>query len=103
MPLIHLSQEREVHREPQNSSLPVPRFQRSAGVLDHTGGTYSHNGKIDLPRILVTEWNLGNFPDSMEFRSWKVNFETEVCSKAADRHFTMQWLKGVEIESQLTN
>ena len=38
-----LVQEREVKREPLNSSIPVPRFPRGAGVLDHTGGTYSHN------------------------------------------------------------
>ena len=41
---------REVRREPQNSSIPVPRFQRGAGGFDHTGGTYSHNGMMDYPR-----------------------------------------------------
>ena len=28
--------------------------------------------------------HLGKFPDSTEFQSWKVNFRTEVCSKAKD-------------------
>ena len=36
-------------------------------------------------------------PDSMEFQSWKVNFKTEVCSKSADPHLTMHWIKEVEI------
>ena len=31
----------------------------------------------------------------MEFESWKVNFETEVCSKTADLHLTMHWIKEV--------
>ena len=30
-------------REPQNSSIPVPRFQGGGGLLNHTGGTYSHS------------------------------------------------------------
>ena len=38
----------EMIREPQNSSIPVPRIQRGAGVYDHTGGTYSHSGVIDF-------------------------------------------------------
>ena len=33
--------EREMRREPQNSSILAPRFQRGAGVYDHTGATYS--------------------------------------------------------------
>ena len=33
----------------------------------------------------------------MEFRSWKVNFNTEVCSKTADLHLTMHWIKEVEM------
>ena len=36
-----------MRREPQNSSIPVSRFQRGAGVYDHTGGTYSHTSMTD--------------------------------------------------------
>ena len=55
--------ESEMRREPQNSSIPVPRFQRGAGVNDHTGGIYSHSGMIDCPRWncirenFLTLWN----------------------------------------------
>ena len=35
--------------------------------------------------------------DSMEFLSWKVNLKTEVCSKTADHHLTLQWTKEVQI------
>ena len=32
----------------------------------------------------------------MEFQSWKVNSKTDVCSKTADPHLTMHWIKEVE-------
>ena len=34
------------------------------------------------------------FPDS---ESWKVNFKTEECSKSADLHLAMHWIKEVEV------
>ena len=37
----------------------------------------------------------------MEFQSWKVNFKTEVCSKPADPHLTMHWIKEVEIAKSI--
>ena len=87
--------ESEMRREPQNSSILAPRFQSGGGIPYHTGGTYSHGGMIDYPRFLYLELHLGKFPDSMEFQSWKVNFKTEVSSKSADPHFTMQWTKEI--------
>ena len=63
--------------------------------------TYSHNGMMDYPRFLSSEMHLGIFPDSMEFQSWKVNFKTEVCSKTADPHLTMHWIKEVEIAKSI--
>ena len=39
--------ERELRREPQDSSMPVPRFQKGGGLLNHTGGTCSHSGMMD--------------------------------------------------------
>ena len=70
-------------------------------MLNHTGGTYSLSGMMDCPRILCTEWNLGEFLDSMEFRSWKVNFRTEVCLRTADPPITMHWIKEVEIAKSI--
>ena len=70
--------EGEMRRESQNSSIPVPRFQRGAGLLNHTGGTYSHGGVVDYPRFPTSVLNLGKFPDSMEYQIFKVNFKTEV-------------------------
>ena len=54
--------EREMRREPQNSSIPVPRFQRGGGILHHVGGTYSHGGMIDYPGFPISELHLGKFP-----------------------------------------
>ena len=85
----------EMRREPQNSSILVPRFQRGAGMYDHTGGTYSHSGMIP-----ISELHLGKFPDSMEFQSWKVDFKTEVCSKSADPHLAVS--KKLRQQNQLT-
>ena len=70
--------ESEMRREPQHSSIPVPPFQSESGLLNHTGGTYSHSGVINYPRFPISKLHLGRFPDSMEFQSWKVNFKTEV-------------------------
>ena len=37
----------------------------------------------------------------MEFQSWKVNFKTQVCSKSADPHLTMHWIKEAEIAKSI--
>ena len=66
-------------------------------MYDHTGGTYFHSGVVDCPRFPISELHQGKFRDSMEFQSWKVNLKTEVCSKTADPHLTMQWIKEVEM------
>ena len=66
-----------MRRESLNMSIQSPHFQNRSGMLNHTGGNSSHGGMMDSPRILITEWNLGNLPDSVEFQSWKVNFRTE--------------------------
>ena len=84
-------------REPLNTSIALPHIQRGGGMLNHTGGTYSRRGVIGYPRSPISEMHLGKFPDSMEFQSWKVNFKAEVCSKTADPHLRMQWIKEVEM------
>ena len=88
--------ESDMKRESLNTSISLPQFQSGDGVYDHTGGTYSHSGMMDYPRIPITDVHLGNVPDSMEFQSWKVNCKTEVCSKTADPHLIMHWIKEVE-------
>ena len=99
---VTMTPEREMKRELQNSSsIHVACFHRGDGVFDHTGGTYSHNGVVDYPRFPISEMHLGKFSDSMEFQSWKVNFKTEECSRTADPHLTMQWIKEVEIAKSI--
>ena len=87
----------EMKRESLNTSVLSPHFQSRSGMLNHIGGIYSHHGMMDYPRIPVMEWNLGKFPDPVEFQSWKVIFQTEVCSKTADPQITVLWIKEVEI------
>ena len=67
--------ESETRREPQNSSILVPRVQSGAGLLNHTSGTYSHVGMIDFPRFPISELHLGKFPNSMEIQGWKSQFQ----------------------------
>ena len=55
---------REMKRESLNTPTQSPHCQSRSGMLNHTGGTYSHSGMTDYPRVPITEWNLGKFPDS---------------------------------------
>ena len=89
--------ESEMKRKQLNASVPSPRFQSGDGMLNHTGGTYSHSGMVDYPIIPITEMHLVKFSDSMEFESWKDNFRTEVCLRTADPQVTMLWIKEVQI------
>ena len=53
------SRVREQTRESLNTQTQSPHFQSRSGILNHTGGTYSHSGMMD-PRTPVAELNLGN-------------------------------------------
>ena len=73
-PDISETARRDMKRKPLTTQIQSPPFQSRSGMLNHTGRTYSHVGMMDNPRVPIMEWNLGTFPDSMEFRSWKLNF-----------------------------
>ena len=45
--------------------------------------------------------DFGKFPDSADFRCWKVNFKTEVCSNSGCRAIAMLWIKEVEMAKSL--
>ena len=68
-----------MNRESFNTPIQSPHFQSRSDMLNHTGGTYSHNCMMDYPRIPIWELHLAKFLESMEFQSWKINFRTEVC------------------------
>ena len=38
-------------RESLKTPTQSPHFQSRSGIFDHTGGTYSHGGMMDYPRI----------------------------------------------------
>ena len=90
-----------MERKLQHLSKLVPRFQSGGRLLNHTGGTFFHGGMIGCPKFQFSELRLGKFHDSMDFRSWKVNFKTEACSKSADPHVTMHWIKEVQIAKSI--
>ena len=95
-------QQSEMKREPLNTSIPLPHFQRGGDMSNHIGGTYSHSCMIGFPRFPISKLHLGKLPDCMEFQNWKVNFKTEVWTKSADPHLTMQWIKESRQQNQLT-
>ena len=48
----------EMKRESLPTPTQSPHFPSRSGMLSHTGGTCSHSGMLDDPRIPITEWNL---------------------------------------------
>ena len=88
-------------RQSLNTPIQSLHFQRRNGILDHTGGTYSHVGMMDYRRVSITEWNLGQCRDSMELQSWKVNFRTEVCLRTAEPQVTVLWIKEGEVAKSI--
>ena len=89
------------------TTIPIPCFQRRARCKSHesanchflmTGndasGTYSQYGMMNYAGYQIP---VGKFPVSTLFQSWKVNFRTEVCSKAKDPRLAMQRIKEIEI------
>ena len=93
-----------MQRESLNTSTPSSHFQSRSGMLKHSGGTYSHGGMMDYPRIPVAEWNPGEFPDSLEFQRWKVKFRTEVFSEEQPIFRSLcSGSKKLRWQNQLTN
>ena len=45
--------------------------------------------------------HLGKFPDRTEFQCWRVNFRTEVCSKAKNPCLALQWAKEIQTAKSL--
>ena len=75
----------------------LPCFPSGGGILNHAGGTLFSLWYDWLHEVSDLEGASQEIPDSMEFHCWKVNIKTEVCSKSADPHITMQWVQEVEI------
>ena len=96
-PDISETAKRYMKRESLNTPIQSPHFQSRSVFLDHTGGTNSFIVVMDYPRVLITEWNLRTFPDSMEFQSWLLDFRTDVCMRTAEPQVTMLWIKEVEV------
>ena len=48
-------------------------------MLDRGGGTCSHSGMMDFPRILFTEGNPGKFLECMKFQSSLPFFLSSSC------------------------
>ena len=97
--------EQGVRREPQSSFLNTnTSFAKGPGMwtpLYRTGGTYPQNCVMETPRFSFSELHLGQFPDSVDFQCWKVNFKTDVCANTPCPTLTMSWIKEVEMSTSM--
>ena len=66
------------------------------GSYDHFPPCFTFFSQL-CDHVIIWE----NFPDCMEFQSWKANFKTELCSKSTDPHLTMQVIKQVEMAKSI--
>ena len=92
------NEEKRTRQEPQDSTIPTPRFERNFATWNHqnrTGGTYSQNCMMENPRNQISELHFGEFPDSADLQCWKVNVKTEVCADS------MLWNKTVQIATSV--
>ena len=62
-------------RESLNTPIQSPHFQSRRGMLNNTGGTYSHSGLMDYPSIPITEWNLRKFLTLWNFKAGRSTSE----------------------------
>ena len=95
--------ESEMKREPLNTSIPSLHFQSGGGMLNHTGGTYSHSGLIDCPRFPISELHLENFLTPWKFTAGKSTSRLKLVRK---QHILISHCTGSKKwrwQSQLTN
>ena len=89
-----------LRREPQSSTIPIPRFSRNPEAWNsvrRTGGTYSQNCTMESTRYPISELHFGKFPDPDDVQCWRVNFKTDVCASTSTPEFTMSWINEVEM------
>ena len=89
-----------LRREPQSSTIPIPRFTRNFETwnhLYHTGGTYSQNCMMEAPKYSISELHFGKSPDSNDFQCWRVNFRTDLCANTPIPQLTKSWIKEMEM------
>ena len=90
-------------RESLNTSIPSLHFQSRSGMLNHTGGTYSHSGMMDNPRIPFTELNLGTFPTRWNFKAGKSTSGLRFVQEQPIFISPCTGSKKLKLQSQLTN
>ena len=98
-----LVQDREVMREPQNSSEAVPCFQRGAGVFDHTCGTYSHGGMSDIRDFPSRKCILENSQTLLNFKAERSTSRRKIVQKQRILISQCSGSKKLREQSQLTN
>ena len=89
--------EKEMRREPQDSSTPSPRFQKGTGIFKPYWWNLFSQGLPEISHLEKASWKIHR----LEFQSWKVHFKTEECLQTADHHVTKHWIKEAEIAKSI--
>ena len=89
----------------KKGSLKTPtqsrHFQSRSGLLNQTGGTYSHGGMMVYPRIFCYGMESCEISWLCGISNWKINFRIEGCLRTAYLHVTIIWIKEVEIAKSI--
>ena len=101
LPKLQGEERGDMKRESLNTSIASLHFQSRSGMLNHTGGTYSHKRVMDYPGFPISELNLGKFPDCgiSKLESQLPDWGLSKNSRSSDHH--MRWIKEVEISKSI--
>ena len=95
--------ESEMKRESLSTSIPLHHFQSGGGMLNHTGGTYSHCGVIDCPRNPISEMHLEKFLDLWNFKAGKSTSRMKFVQEQPILGSLCTGSKKLRLQSQLMN
>ena len=86
-----------------NTSIQPPHFQSRSGMLNHTGGAYSHNGMMDYPRILVQNGIMEIFLTLSNFKAGESTSELRVVREQRILRSLCFGFKKLRLLNQLRN
>ena len=93
----------DMRREPQNSSILVPRFQSRGGLLHHTGGTFSHGDMMDYTGFPISELHVGIILIQWNFQAGKSTSKLKYVQNQQKLISQCTGSKKLRWQSQLTN
>ena len=90
-------------REPLSTSIPSHQFQSGSGILNPTGGTYTHSGVMGYPRLPISDMHLRNFLALWNFKAEKSTSRMKCAREQQILRSLCTGSKKLRLQSQLTN